>query len=61
MKLAVGTKIHNHIEAFHRFFKEGNISWLRAGRELIALKRLEPWKTDGSETRNWREGQTIAF
>ena len=55
MKLAVGTKIHNHIEAFHRYFKEGNVSWLRAGRELIALKRLEVWRVDGSESKSWRE------
>jgi hypothetical protein len=55
MKLAVGTKIHNHIEAFHRFFKEGNVSWLRAGRELIILKRLEVWKNDGTDGNSWRE------
>jgi hypothetical protein len=55
MKLAVGTKIHQHVENFHRFFKEGNVSWLRAGQELIALKRLEAWKIDGSESKSWRE------
>lgn len=54
MKLAIGTKIHKHVEAFHRFFKEGNVSWLRAGRELIILKNMEVWKVDGSMAHNWR-------
>jgi hypothetical protein len=52
-QLKVGAKIHQHITDFHRFFKEGNVSWLRAGQELIALKRLEVWKFE--EAKSWRE------
>jgi hypothetical protein len=55
MKLQLGTKIHTHVQNFHKFFKEGNINWLLAGRELIELKRLECWRKDGSEARSWRE------
>jgi len=55
MKLQLGDKIHRHVQNFHNYFKQGNLSWLAAGNELIELKRLRVWAVDGSESRSWRE------